>query len=92
MQEVGSNKEAFELSHLHQLLKLALILPVSTATVERVFSAMKFIKTKLRNKISDEFLNDTVVTYFEIDIFKSLSNHDNMLYFQNMRSRRGQLS
>ena len=50
---------------------------------------MKFIKTKLRNKISDEFLSDTVVTYFEIDIFKSLLNDDVMLYFQNMRSDRG---
>ena len=78
--------------HLHLLLKLALILPVSTATVERVFSAMKFIKTKLRNSISDEFLNDTVITYFELDLFQSLSNDDIMLYFQNMRPRRGQLS
>jgi len=85
-------KKHLSFPYLHQLLKLALILPVSTATVERVFSAMKFIKTKLRNKMSDEFLNNTVVTYFEIDIFKSLSNDDIMLYFQNMRSRRGQLS
>ena len=85
-------KKHLSFPQLHQLLKLALILPVSTATVERVFSAMKFIKTKLRNKISYEFLNDTGVTYFEIDIFKSLSNDDIMLYFQNMRSRRGQLS
>jgi len=52
---------------------------------------MKFIMTKLRNKISDEFLDDTVVTYFEIDLFKSLSNNDIMLYFQSMRSDRGLL-
>ena len=51
--------------HFYKLLMLALTFPVSTATVERVFSAMKIIKTELRNKISDEFLNDTVVTYFE---------------------------
>jgi len=85
-------KKHLSFPHLHLLLKLALILPVSTATVERVFSAMKFIKTKLRNRISDEFLNDTVITYFELDLFQSLSNDDIMLYFQNMRPRRGQLS
>ena len=49
-------KKHLSFPHLYQLLKLVLILPVSMATVERVFSAMKFIKTKLRNKISDEFL------------------------------------
>ncbi|CAO2817285.1 unnamed protein product [Amaranthus hypochondriacus] len=77
--------------HFFKLLKLALILPVSTATVERVFSAMKIIKTELRNKISDEFLNDTVVAYFECDLFQSLSNEDIMRRFQNMKTRRGQL-
>ncbi|CAO2831922.1 unnamed protein product [Amaranthus hypochondriacus] len=77
--------------HFHKLLKLALILPVSTATVERVFSAMKIIKTELRNRISDEFLNDTVVAYFECDLFQSLSNEDIMRRFQNMKTRRGQL-
>ncbi|XP_057532880.1 uncharacterized protein LOC130810767 [Amaranthus tricolor] len=33
---------------------------VQSATVERMFSAMEIIKAELRNKISDEFLNDTV--------------------------------
>ncbi|XP_059306216.1 uncharacterized protein LOC132057608 [Lycium ferocissimum] len=32
-----------------RLVKFALLLPVATATVERVFSAMKLIKTDLRN-------------------------------------------
>ena len=31
------------------LVKLVLTLPVATATVERSFSAMKYIKNKLRN-------------------------------------------
>ncbi|XP_025877593.1 uncharacterized protein [Oryza sativa Japonica Group] len=34
------------------LLKLVLILPVATASVERVFSAMKYIKSDLRNRIA----------------------------------------
>ncbi|XP_057528552.1 uncharacterized protein LOC130807378 [Amaranthus tricolor] len=67
--------------HFYKLLKLALSLLVSTATVERVFSTMKIIKIELRNKISDEFLNDTVVTYFECNLFQNFSNDDIMRRF-----------
>jgi len=84
-------KKHMSFPHLYLLLKLALILPVSTSTVERVFSAMKIIKTSLRNRISDEFLNDTVITYFEDDLFESVSNDDIMYRFQDMKARRGQL-
>ncbi|XP_025647324.1 uncharacterized protein [Arachis hypogaea] len=38
------------------LLKLALVLPVATASVERTFSAMNIIKSRLRNRMGDEFL------------------------------------
>jgi len=65
-------KNHLSFAHLHQLLKLAFIVPISTTTIERVFFTMKFIKTKLRNKISYEFLNNTVVAYFDIDLFKTL--------------------
>jgi len=43
--------------------------PLSRFPFERVYSVMKFIKIKLRNKISDEFVNDTVITYVDIDLF-----------------------
>lgn len=36
---------------VYQLLKLVLVLPVATATVERCFSAMKNVKTYLRTKL-----------------------------------------
>jgi hypothetical protein len=36
----------------YRLIELALVLPVATASVERAFSAMKIIKTELRNKMS----------------------------------------
>ena len=42
---------------VYLLLKLALILPVATASVERAFSAMKLIKTDIRNKMGDKFLS-----------------------------------
>src|SRR3954469_7842488 len=43
---------------VYKLIELALILPVSTASVERAFSAMKLIKSNLRNKINDVWFND----------------------------------
>ncbi|XP_060182947.1 uncharacterized protein LOC132612888 [Lycium barbarum] len=40
-----------------RLVKLALLLPVSTASVERAFSAMKFIKNDLRGQMSGDFFS-----------------------------------
>ena len=42
---------------VYRLIELALILPIATATVERIFSAMKIVKTESRNKMADEWLN-----------------------------------
>ena len=39
---------------VYLFVKLALILPVATASVERVFSVMKIIKSLLRNCMGDE--------------------------------------
>ena len=46
---------------VYRLIELALLLPVATATIERAFSAMNIIKTELRNKISDGWLNDLMM-------------------------------
>ncbi|XP_058204246.1 uncharacterized protein LOC131318464 [Rhododendron vialii] len=50
MVETGRDK-LYPLVYL--LLKLALILPVATATDERVFSAMNIVKNRLRNRMND---------------------------------------
>ena len=39
------------------LLELAIICPISNATVERLFSFLKLVKTKLRNQIGDDTLD-----------------------------------
>ncbi|KAI8528033.1 hypothetical protein RHMOL_Rhmol12G0119600 [Rhododendron molle] len=54
---------------VYLLLTLALILPVATATVERVFSAMNIVKDRLRNRMSNQWLNDSLVVYVERDFF-----------------------
>ncbi|KAM7480300.1 hypothetical protein LguiA_028513 [Lonicera macranthoides] len=73
------------------LIKLALLLPVATATVERVFSAMKIIKSQLRNRLGDDFMNDCLMAYIEKDVLNSIDNEDVIQRFQNMKSRRGLL-
>ncbi|XP_020992024.1 uncharacterized protein LOC107474014 [Arachis duranensis] len=70
------------------LLKLALILPVATASVERTFSAMNIIKSRLRNRMGDEWLNDCLVTYIERETFNQVDNETIIQHFQNMKTRR----
>ncbi len=69
------------------LAKILLALPVGTATVERSFSHMKMIKTRLRNRLFDENLTHLMriaiegpdlseVNFSEIlDIFKEKNRH-----------------
>ncbi|KAJ3698945.1 hypothetical protein LUZ61_002650 [Rhynchospora tenuis] len=73
---------------VYKLIKLALILPVATATVERAFSAMNIIKTRLRNRMGDDFLNDNLVTFIEKDKFREVPNEVIMQRFQIMRPRK----
>jgi hypothetical protein len=40
---------------VYLLLKLVLILPVATTSVDRAFSTMNFVKNKLRNRMNDGF-------------------------------------
>ena len=72
------------------LLKLTLILPVATSTIEPTFSAMKLIKNDLRNKMSDQFMNDCLVSYIEKDVLDSISNNAIIDYFRNMKPCREQ--
>uniref|UniRef100_A0A7N1A5R8 HAT C-terminal dimerisation domain-containing protein n=1 Tax=Kalanchoe fedtschenkoi TaxID=63787 RepID=A0A7N1A5R8_KALFE len=58
--------------YVYLLLKLVLILPVATTSVERVFSGMSFVKSRLRNSMGDQLLNDSLVTFIEKDIFYML--------------------
>ena len=81
--------ENFPLVYL--LVKLSLILPVATASVERAFSAMKIIKSTLRNSMGDQLLHDCLVPYIEKDVFVHVSNETIMQRFQKMKNRREML-
>ncbi|XP_076924431.1 uncharacterized protein LOC143586860 [Bidens hawaiensis] len=76
---------------VYRLLKLTLVLPVATATVERCFSVVKNVKTKLHNRIGPDFLNACVVCSIEKEAFESVTNEAVVNRFQKIKSRRGQL-
>ena len=76
---------------VYLLVSLALTLPVATATVEIAFSAMKIVKNRLRSRMSDQWMNDSLIVYIEKDIFHSIDNEAIMQRFQNMKTHRNQL-
>ncbi|KAK9664959.1 hypothetical protein RND81_14G080100 [Saponaria officinalis] len=87
MMLVETNKHiSYKLVYL--LLRLVLILPVATASVERVFSAMTYVKNKLRNSMGDQLLNDALVTFIERDFFSQVENDNVIERFQGLKSRR----
>jgi hypothetical protein len=67
---------------VYKLLKLVLILPIATASVERVFSSMKYVKNKLRNKMDDEYLNNYLVTFMKREFFNQVKDEDVINLFQ----------
>ena len=71
-----------------RLIHLVLTLPVSIATTERAFSAMKHVKIRLRNRMEDEFLADNLVVYIEKEIAKNFIVEMIMDEFYFMKDRR----
>ena len=77
---------------IDRLIRLVLTLPVSTATTERAFSSMKNLKTKQRNKMSDDFLSNSLVIYIEKDIASQFSSDAIMDEFESLKGRQVQFS
>ena len=81
--------ETYPLVYL--LVKLVLTILVAIATVERSFSAMKYIKNELRNRMGDQWMNDCLVVYIKEDVVCSIDNETIMQRFQNMKTHKKQL-
>ncbi|GAV67605.1 Dimer_Tnp_hAT domain-containing protein, partial [Cephalotus follicularis] len=56
-----------------RLIRLVLTLLVSTVTTERAFSDMNIIKNKLRNKMEDDYLRNSLVLYIEREIAEKIT-------------------
>jgi hypothetical protein len=73
---------------VYRLLKLVLVLPVATATVERCFSAMKIVKTELRNRIGDIYMSNSLICYVEKEELLKVTNEAVIQRFMKMKPRR----
>ena len=60
-------------------------LPVSIATIERDFSAMKIIKNMLRNKMKVKFLTSSMIIYIERDIATNFSSDSIIEDFKSLK-------
>ncbi|XP_076955215.1 uncharacterized protein LOC143629962 [Bidens hawaiensis] len=76
---------------VYRLIKLSLVLPVATASVERCFSSMKIVKTDLLNRMGDGYMNDSCICYIEREFLQQVSVEDVMQRFQKMKTRKEQL-
>lgn len=61
---------------VERLLRLLITLPVSTASAERAFSSMKIIKTRLRNKMEDDYVANSLLVNIEGEILETYSYDD----------------
>jgi hypothetical protein len=62
------------------------------ASVDRSFSTTKIIKTRLRNKINDDWFNHLMVCYREREIFKGRDNVTIMRIFQGLKTRKNKFT
>jgi len=76
---------------IDRLICLVLTLPVSTATIERTFSAMKHVKTVLRNKMKEELLADSMMIYIERELVEDIDSDSIIDEFYSTKYRRVQL-
>ena len=76
---------------VYLLVKLVLTNPIAIAIAEISFSAMKYIKNELHNRIEDQWMNDCFVVYIERYVAYSIDNETIMQRFQNMKTHRRKL-
>ncbi|KAM3193911.1 hypothetical protein ACQJBY_070514 [Aegilops geniculata] len=86
-QQLAKTEKSVDYYLIDRLIRLVLTLPITTATTERAFSAMKLVKTRLRNKMEDMFLRDCLLIYIEKEIAIGFST-DAIIDEFNTKSRR----
>uniref|UniRef100_A0A2H8TJR3 Zinc finger MYM-type protein 1 n=1 Tax=Melanaphis sacchari TaxID=742174 RepID=A0A2H8TJR3_9HEMI len=69
--------------NIYKLLQVALTLPISSATCERSFSAMRRIKTWMRSTMVENRFNDLSILNIEKDLAKKINNNDIVNAFSN---------
>jgi hypothetical protein len=75
---------------IDRLIRLVLALLVFTTTTKRVFLTMKIVKIRLRNKMEDDFLANSLVIYIEWKIAKNFDLYSILDDFALLRDRKVQ--
>ena len=76
---------------IDRLICLVLTLLVSTTTGEQAFLAMKIVKTRLHNKMEDEFLSDILAVYIEKEIAENFTTDSILDEFRSLKERKLQV-
>ena len=76
---------------VNRLIRLILTLPVSTTTNEQAFSTIKIVKTRLHNRMEDDFLADYLIVYIKKKIAERFTIDMTIDDFYFMKERRAQL-
>jgi len=74
--------------NLRKCIQIALTVPATSASCERSFSAMKLIKTYLRNKTEDERLSDLATLFIHKDRARLLDHNKIIDAFAGLEDRR----
>ena len=86
MAEISLGKEM--LSEVVRLIKLFYIIPVTTSTAERTFSALRRLKTYLRTTMSQARLNNAMSLYVQKDRTDKIDLDEIANSFINVTERR----
>ena len=80
------NSKHYKLVYI--LVRLVLTFSVSSTTTDRAFSAMKVVKTDLRNKMENDFLTNSLILYIEKDIVLTFSLDSIVDHFEDLKEYR----
>ena len=67
---------------VYKILKLVLILPVATASVERVFSSMKYVKNSFSTNVTKQLFKYSSPILFLSEFFRQVKDEDVINLFQ----------
>ena len=90
-QELVKTKKLKIYQLIDRLIRFILTFSISTATTERVFSAMKIVKTRLRNRMEDDFLANYLIVYIEKKIAEKFTIDMIIDDFYSIKEQRAQL-
>jgi hypothetical protein len=73
---------------INMMFCLLVTLTVSTASAERAFSCLKIIKMRLRNKMEDDYLANSLLIHIEGEIMRNCTYNDIVNEFKDLKERK----